>query len=130
MRHYVALDEQYTDPIEIYVEALDSAKAYVRQKALSDRNYRFYIYNKINPELLPSPPTITETIDNDDLDALIIHVGLNSLQTKSDQEIVQGILDMVHLCHQGGIKDVLVSGLTYKEGYEANIRNINELLKK
>ena len=37
------------------MEAFDNLRAYIRQKASSDNHYRYYIYNKMNPELLPSP---------------------------------------------------------------------------
>ena len=40
---------------------------------------------------------ITETTNDDDLDAIIINVGLNSLGRQTDYEIVSGIIEMVHL---------------------------------
>ena len=55
MRHYQHLDEMYNDPNDIYVEAYENLRAHIRQMASSDQHYRYYIYHKINPELLPSP---------------------------------------------------------------------------
>ena len=72
---------------------------------------------------------VIETINDEDLDAIIINVGLNSLGRQTDYEIVSGIIEMVHLCHAGGINDVLVSGLTHKDGFTNTIKNINEILK-
>ena len=55
IRHYQSLDERYSDPNDIYVEAFTNLRIFIRTKASSDKNYRYFIYNKINPELLPSP---------------------------------------------------------------------------
>ena len=43
IKHYSALDEQYNDPNEIYVEAFENLKANIRSKASTDQNYRFHI---------------------------------------------------------------------------------------
>ena len=55
LHHYVELDRKYTNPIDIYKEAYVKLKCSIRNKARNDEKYRFYIYNKINPELVPSP---------------------------------------------------------------------------
>ena len=49
------MDNKYNNPNDIYVEAHSNLRNYIRGKASSDKNYRYYIYNKMNPELLPSP---------------------------------------------------------------------------
>ena len=54
MAQYLDLDEKYIDPNDIYAEIFDTLKAFVHNKASSDKNYRFYIYGKFNPEI-PSP---------------------------------------------------------------------------
>ena len=38
------------------------------------------------------------------------------------------IVDMVNLCHENGVNEVYISGLTHK-GFRDQIYNINELLK-
>ena len=55
LNHYISLDEKYGSPNEIYVEAMEHLRTFIRNKAESDEIYRYYIYNKINPDLLPSP---------------------------------------------------------------------------
>ena len=56
LEHYCSLDEKYRHPKDIYSEAISEIRSVIRAKATDIENhYRFYIYMKINPELLPSP---------------------------------------------------------------------------
>ena len=55
IKHYIMLDNTYADPNEIYVEALSRTRTHVRQIACAQNHYKYYIYIKMNPELLPSP---------------------------------------------------------------------------
>ena len=55
IKHYIMLDNKYTHPDDIYTEALSDIRSYIREKACPNVHYKFYIYLKINPELLPSP---------------------------------------------------------------------------
>ena len=56
MKHYASLDETYAKPNDIYVETMSNLRSEIRQKASdSNTHYKYYIYTKINPELLPSP---------------------------------------------------------------------------
>ena len=55
LNHYLSLDEKYVNPNDIYAEAMDKLKTVIHNKSSSDKNYRYYIYSKINPDLLPSP---------------------------------------------------------------------------
>ena len=55
LNHYSNLDSKYTNPDDIYTEAYEHLKSCVRNKGSDDGKYRFHIYCKINPELIPSP---------------------------------------------------------------------------
>ena len=55
MNHYMRLDAMYADPEDIFREAYEKLKTSVQEKGATDVKYRFYIYNKINPGLTPSP---------------------------------------------------------------------------
>ena len=56
MKHYIALNEKYANPNDIYTEAMSEVKSEIRTKAANiDKHYKFYIYMQINPDLLPSP---------------------------------------------------------------------------
>ena len=56
LQHYVSLDEKYKNPNDIYTESMSKIKSAIREKACDiDNHYRFYIYSKMNPTLLPSP---------------------------------------------------------------------------
>ena len=76
---------------------------------------------------------VGDLIENDDLDGIVINTGLNSVGNRhkfqTDVEICSDILGIVNKCHAGGIQDVYVSGLTWKEGYAKTIDTINSILK-
>ena len=55
LNHCVSLNEKYVHPNGIYVESIGKLKTFIRNKSPSDKNYRYHIYSKINPDLLPSP---------------------------------------------------------------------------
>lgn len=55
VKHYISLDNKYTNANEIYLEALSDMKSFIREKACEDTHYKYFIYSKLNPELLPSP---------------------------------------------------------------------------
>ena len=55
IKHYIMLDNRYTNPDDIYSESLSDVRTFIREKACPDIHYKYYIYSKINPELLPSP---------------------------------------------------------------------------
>ena len=60
-----------------------------------------------------------------------MHVGTNNLTKKSrtGKEIVKEIIDVVNLCHNGGVNNVIVSGLTNRPSFQSNINEINRLLQ-
>ena len=64
IKHYIKLDEKYTNPNEIYTEALSDAKAFIRDNACPDLHYKYYIYDKMNPDLLPSPFLVSSFGEN------------------------------------------------------------------
>ena len=56
LQHYISLDEKYRRPKDIYTEALSEVRSKIRAKGNDVQNhYRFYVYQMINPDLLPSP---------------------------------------------------------------------------
>ena len=78
---------------------------------------------------------ISKTLTDTQLDGIIINAGLNSLHNgkhryqQTEDEIFSMIVDMVNLCHENGVNEVYISGLTHKKGFRDQIYNINELLK-
>ena len=77
---------------------------------------------------------ITETLSDNDLDGIVINVGLNSLHNgkyrpqQTEDEIFSMIIEMVNLCEDNGVSEIYISGLTYKKGYGKEISVINELI--
>ena len=56
IKHYTALNEKYENSNEIYSQAMSDVISKFREKAEnSEKHYKFYIYTKINPDLVPSP---------------------------------------------------------------------------
>ena len=56
IKHYVRLDEKYENSNNIYTEAMSEVISEIRTKAdNSDKHYKFHIYTRLNPDLLPSP---------------------------------------------------------------------------
>ena len=56
IKHYTALNEKYENSNEIYSQAMSDVISKFREKAAnSEKHYKFYIYTKINPDLVPSP---------------------------------------------------------------------------
>ena len=56
LKHYVRLDDEYENPNSIYTDAMSEVTSEVRAKSENpDKHYKFHIYTKLNPDLLPSP---------------------------------------------------------------------------
>ena len=55
MKYYTSLNDNHSKPNDIYVDAMSNLRSEFREKASDDTNYKYYIYEKMNPHLLPSP---------------------------------------------------------------------------
>ena len=71
-------------------------------------------------------------IEIDNPDTVIINGGTNNLSktNQSVEEITEEILDIVYICRQHGIKNILVSSITCRPEFQGKIDDINRLLQE
>ena len=76
--------------------------------------------NKIDSHLIADKP-----------DIVIVNVGTNNLtkSNQSDNDTLNEIVDIVKKCHQYGVNQVYVSGITCRPEYQVNIDAINHLIE-
>ena len=74
---------------------------------------------------------IDEVLNLQNIDRIIINIGMNDItsQDQSEREILKEIIDLVLKCHNHGVNDIFVSGLTYNPHHQPQIKALNELLK-
>ena len=74
-----------------------------------------------------------EDIPNEEnLHRIIINVGTNNLsdQNQTENEIMMEIIEIAKKCHQYGINEIFIAGLTIRPRYDKQINIINNLLKE
>ena len=74
---------------------------------------------------------IEEVLNEENLDRIIINIGANNISNgkQSAKEISKEIMDLVIKCHDYGVNDIFVSGITFSPYHQLKIRELNELLK-
>ena len=62
---------------------------------------------------------------------LVICAGTNNLTKKNQtaDQIAQEIIEIAKCCHQGGVRNIFVSGITCRPKFKVKIDEINKLLK-
>ena len=68
------------------------------------------------------------TLEEEKPDAVIIHTGTNCLRTQEISKIGQDILSIVDICHNYGVNNVFISGCTYREGVQKEVRELNNFI--
>ena len=73
---------------------------------------------------------VDEVLNEEKVDKIVINIGTNNLtkKTQSENETVMEILEIVKKCHNHGINEIFVSGLTCRPSYQAQVDTINKLL--
>ena len=70
-------------------------------------------------------------MNEENIDQIIINIGTNNLSKKQpEEETVKEILEIVTKCHNYGINQIFVSGLTYRPRYSKQVNKINNLLRQ
>ena len=97
---------------------------FMKQGAAIKRSFSGAIASQLNYYL-------KEVLKEEDLDRIVINIGTNNLTKKrqSEQEIANEIFQVVEKCHDHGINEIFVSGITCRPRYQNKIDNINKLLK-
>ena len=70
----------------------------------------------------------THTLEEQQPDTAIIHVGTNALQKDETCKIAEDILNIVTICKNYGVNSVLVSGITYRRQFKDKIDEINTFI--
>ena len=65
------------------------------------------------------------------MDRIVINIGTNNLTKKSqtENETVEEIMEIVKKCHNYGVNEIFISGLTCRPDYQTKVDTINKLLK-
>ena len=74
---------------------------------------------------------VDEVLEEEELDRIIINVGTNNLSKKRQtaEETAMEIIEIVEKCHDHGINEIFVSGITCRPQYQEQILKINKILK-
>ena len=62
-------------------------------------------------------------------DTVVIHVGTNSLYNENIDDIANEIFNLVKICKDHGVNDVLVSGITFRGNFLAKVRDLNNSIQ-
>ena len=75
---------------------------------------------------------IEDILNEENLHRIIINVGTNNLsdQNQTENEIMMEIIEIAKKCHQYGINEIFIAGLTIRPRYDKQINIINNLLKE
>ena len=75
---------------------------------------------------------IEEVLNEENIDRIIINIGANNItnQNQSEKEIFMEIMDLVIKCHNYGVNEVFVSGVTLNPNHQSQIRVLNGLLRE
>ena len=90
-----------------------------------------YAYRHCHPGCNPKQMLhyCTYNLENDQPDAVIIHVGSNALGRDDSTTITNDILKIVDTCHSYGVNDVYVSGIIYRQKFLNQVYEINQILQ-
>ena len=70
----------------------------------------------------------TYTLNEEQPDAVIVHVGTNALVKDDTCKIAEDVLKIVEICKNYGVNTVLVSGITYRSQFKEKICEINNFI--
>lgn len=82
---------------------------------------------------------VTPTLAKNNIGAAIIHVGTNHLHGKNPLnnieevlDIAKGIIDVGHICKEGGVDDIFISSITVQKDIHGRLKGkeINDLLQR
>ena len=72
------------------------------------------------------------TLNEDKPDTIIVSAGTNNLSKrwwKTEEDIVNEVLYIVHTCRRNHVRNICVSSIIYRPKYQAKIDKLNELLQ-
>ena len=74
---------------------------------------------------------IIPTLEEEKPDTVVICIGTNNFTktNKSVDEIAKEIITIINICHGAGVNEVYVSGIICRPLYQANVDELNRILK-
>ena len=64
-------------------------------------------------------------LNKEKFDVVVIHAGTNSLPRDNINDIAKEIYNIVKVCHDHGVKEVLVSGVIFRNNLTSKITQLN-----
>ena len=58
-------------------------------------------------------------------DVVVIHAGTNSLRNDDTKDIANELFNIVKVCYDHGVKEVLVSGVTFRPNLMSKVTQLN-----
>ena len=108
----------------------DSILGRIQMKLLNRELKSGFAHRKYFPGA--KPDDISEyclrTLRKDKYDVVIIHAGTSCLYNDDIENTANEIFNIVKVCRENGVNEVLVSGLTFKHNYAAKVRDLNNLI--
>ena len=88
-------------------------------------------YRKYFPGATPTEMAhhVIPSLLNDKPDVVVIHVGTNSLYNDDVDTIANDIFNLINICRNHGVNDVLVSGVVFRNQYLKKVRDLNNFLE-
>ena len=74
---------------------------------------------------------VTEVLEEERPDTIILQIGGNDLSNpnKTEKDILQEIINLVNMCRNGGVNDIIVSAITTRPAFQTKLEEVNRLLK-
>lgn len=109
----------------------DSILGRIQMKKLNNDIKYGKAYRKYFPGATPTEMLhySLPTLEKDQPDVVVIHTGTNSLSNNNIHDIGNEILNLVKICRNHGVNDVIVSGITFRYHYLTKLRELNTFLE-
>ena len=74
---------------------------------------------------------VTEVLEEERPDTIILQIGGNDLsnRNKTEKDILQEIINLVNMCRNGGVNDIIVSSITTRPAFQTKLEEVNRLLQ-
>ena len=108
----------------------DSICRRINMKILNEHIKRGYAIRKTYIGASPQELEhyMIKPIVDENPDSCVINIGINKIGKEDPKEIVKNILKCVKKCREYGIQDIMVSSLTFRPNFQAQIHEVNSLL--
>ena len=108
----------------------DSMCGRMKMKKLNNGLVNKTLYRKHYPGATPDDILhyCTRTLDQDQPDIAVLHVGTNKVMYEDPFETAAGIMKIVETCKEYGCNQIFVSGIIYRPDAEEKVNQLNDIL--